>query len=635
MSATSVVASKRYASYAGTSMATPHVAAAVALLQSTRAGRTAYTPDQVSTWLQGHVTAFPAGAGPGGLPCTVSMCGPGILDLSSLPTSAPLSPTVTVRPDDAAIAVSWVAGDPGGLAVTYDVETATSAGGPWTLKVDSTSATSASVAGVTNGTDYWVRVTASNSGGSSAPAVVGPVRPSAYAVLAPVATGGVERVGVTWQAPSAPPTAVTGYALRYRAVGGADWTTVSAASDAVAATLTTWPGASMPTGAYEVQVATLHDTVTVENAATDADWTPSITATVTALVNRVTVSATTLRPYRDGYQDSVVVRVATNRPGGASGSLRILNSAHVPVKIVALGSGTAWTYTWTGLSSRNLRVPNGRYYFQVYLPGTTSSPVAVPAPPSVVVASSQALKPTITQTSTVLYPVRDGYHDSITFRSTATLPSVMTWKVIRSGKVYWQTTFTRRGIAAAVYAGAKIGGGTLPAGTYALYVYAKAGEGTTTVAAKTFTVSTKKAVKTAFKVTYSAYAASKAAFYGPPEDQPQTDGVRVRLPQQSAVTFLGSLPSSVLPLASVRVAVTTSGVSGLPVRAIGYYGGDPVSPNAIRPVLVTSNVFLAPSAPTVAYIGGKLRWYVENDSSSTSSWDVSSFSISGYRWVLV
>ena len=38
-------------------------------------------------------------------------------------------------------------------------------------------------------------------------------------MLAPVATGGVERVGVTWQAPSAPPTAVTGYALRYRAVG--------------------------------------------------------------------------------------------------------------------------------------------------------------------------------------------------------------------------------------------------------------------------------------------------------------------------------------------------------------------------------------------------------------------------------
>ena len=52
-----------------------------------------------------------------------------------------------------------------------------------------------------------------------------------------------------------------------------------------------------------------------------------------------------------------------------------------------------------------------------------------------------------------------------------------------------QASFTRRLTAKAVYAGARIGGGTLPAGTYSLYVYAKGGEGTTVVNAVAFAVS--------------------------------------------------------------------------------------------------------------------------------------------------
>ncbi|MFN8157571.1 MAG: S8 family serine peptidase [Candidatus Nanopelagicales bacterium] len=630
---TTVPASASYTAYAGTSMATPHVAAAVALLQSTRVGRTPYTPAQIETQLTAAARPFTPGAGPGGANCSDAVCGAGILDLSALPTNAPLAPTASVLPDTHSLSVSWTPGDSGGLAVTYDVETSPNAPGTWTTKISGTSAASGSVTGLVDGTPYYVRVTATNSKGSATSAVVGPVTPSSYAVLSPSVVGGVERLAVTWQAPSSPPTAVTGYALRYRAVGGTDWTTVSALASDTAKTLTPWPSAALPAGQYEVQVAALHDAVTIDNAATDADWSPSLTATTTSLLNRTTVSATTLRPFKDGYQDSVVVRVATNRPGGASGQLRILNSARVPVRIVALGAASSWSYVWTGLSSRNLRVPNGRYYLQAYLPDATGALVAVANPPSVVVASSQAARPTITLSSTLLYPYRDGYKDTITVASSALVPSVMTWKIIRSGKTYWQTTFTRRGTAKAIYGGAKIGGGVLPAGTYGLYVYAKGGEGTTVVSAKVFTVYAKKAVKSAFRVTYSAYAAGQATFSAP-GNEPSTDGVRVGIPNDAAVTFLGTLPTTVLPYSTVRVTVTTY-LNNSSLRGLGFYGGAPDTPNAIRPVQVTSNSFTSPTAPTVSYIGGKLRWYAENDSTASSLWVISSFTLSGYRWVLV
>ena len=54
----------------------------------------------------------------------------------------------------------------------------------------------------------------------------------------------------------------------------------------------------------------------------------------------------------------------------------------------------------------------------------------------------------------------------------------------------------------------------------------------------------------------------------------------------------------------------------------------------IRPVLVTSDDFFSPVAPTVSYLGGALRWYVENDSADTGEWTVGSFTVAGYRYVL-
>ncbi len=83
---------------AGTSMATPHVAAGVALMQSQLT--TPLTPDQVKARLQATATPFPALAHSGAA-CTSSVCGAGILDIAAALATAPAAPaSVTATPAD-------------------------------------------------------------------------------------------------------------------------------------------------------------------------------------------------------------------------------------------------------------------------------------------------------------------------------------------------------------------------------------------------------------------------------------------------------------------------------------------------------------------------------------------------------
>ena len=72
-----VPASPSYASYSGTSMATPHVAGVVSLMLSLNP---ALTPAQVMTALKSSARAFPTGTG---ADCTPALCGAGIVDAAA------------------------------------------------------------------------------------------------------------------------------------------------------------------------------------------------------------------------------------------------------------------------------------------------------------------------------------------------------------------------------------------------------------------------------------------------------------------------------------------------------------------------------------------------------------------------
>ena len=81
-----------YASYSGTSMATPHVAGVASLMLSLNASM---TPAQVLTALRSSARAFPTGTG---ADCTVALCGAGIVDAAAaLAVAVPPIPPVTGR----------------------------------------------------------------------------------------------------------------------------------------------------------------------------------------------------------------------------------------------------------------------------------------------------------------------------------------------------------------------------------------------------------------------------------------------------------------------------------------------------------------------------------------------------------
>ncbi|MDW3216510.1 MAG: fibronectin type III domain-containing protein [Ilumatobacteraceae bacterium] len=142
------------------------------------------------------------------------------------PYGLPGAPTALIaNSGPGSAALSWTApASNGGEAITdYVVQFATSAGGPFTTFADGTSAaTSATVTGLTNATNYFFRVAAKNPAGTGTNSPLASTTPLA-APSAPTITGITPGTGFLQVAFTAPGSnggsAVTGY--QYRLDGGA------------------------------------------------------------------------------------------------------------------------------------------------------------------------------------------------------------------------------------------------------------------------------------------------------------------------------------------------------------------------------------------------------------------------------
>ncbi len=226
-------------SLSGTSMAAPHVAGAVALLLEESP---TLTPAQVVTELSSYST-----------PDVVMNAGSGSVNRLLFTRArwtppapeAPSSPrSLVVVAGVAEAALSWVAPTQSGTGslTDYLVEYSANNGSTWATFADGvTTATTASVTGLTNGTTYSFRVSAVNATGTSPAtdvvrAVIGvPTSPTALS-----ATAGAAQVALRWTAPSQNGgSEITDYVVSFSSDLGDTWSTFDdGVSTALTATVT-------------------------------------------------------------------------------------------------------------------------------------------------------------------------------------------------------------------------------------------------------------------------------------------------------------------------------------------------------------------------------------------------------------
>ena len=199
--------------------------------------------------------------------------------------SAPNAPTLVSA--GTSLLADWAApSDDGGFAVSdYDVRYCagtttycdTGTASKWTeWNPDSTSTTtSATITGLTNGTVYQVQVRAQNAKGTGAwSARAEETAGAPEAPAAPTIAPGDARLTASWTAPAANGSAITDYDVRYRKGTSGAWTEIADVTDSTAVSATI---ASLDNDhAYQVQVR-------AQNARAAGAWSPTAAATPSVL----------------------------------------------------------------------------------------------------------------------------------------------------------------------------------------------------------------------------------------------------------------------------------------------------------------------------------------------------------------
>ena len=204
----------------------------------------------------------------------VSTAGNGPWSLATTATAgAPVAPSApTLESDNASLEATWSAPASNGSSITdYDVQYSSDSGATWTEWDASTTstATTATITGLVNGTSYDVRVRAANGRGDgpwSAATTLKAGAPSAPA--APSLTSGNAQLAVAWTAPADNGSSITDYDVRYSSDSGATWSEWDASTTSTA-TIATITGLTNGT-TYQVQVR-------AANARADGKWSSSAT----------------------------------------------------------------------------------------------------------------------------------------------------------------------------------------------------------------------------------------------------------------------------------------------------------------------------------------------------------------------
>jgi predicted phage tail protein len=267
------------------------------------------------------------------------------------PRTTPDAPTaVTGIAGNAQASLTWTAPTSnGGAAITDYIVQSSTDGTNWTTFADGTSTTtSATVTGLTNGTSYTFRVAAANAAGNSsystASAAVTPVT-TAGAPTAVAGTAGNTQVSLIWTPPtSTGGTAITDYIIQ-SSTNGTTWTTF--ADDTSTAASATVTGLTNGTS-YTFRVAAVNAVGAGSYSTASSSVTPMTTAeaptAVTGAAGAAQVALTWTAPTSNGGAAITDYVIQSSTDGSTWTTFADGTSAATSATVTGLSNGTAYTF---------------------------------------------------------------------------------------------------------------------------------------------------------------------------------------------------------------------------------------------------------------------------------------------------
>jgi titin len=259
---------------------------------------------------------------------------------------------------DASATLTWSAPTSGGAAITdYVIELSQDNGATWNeFSHAASSATSATVAELTNGTSYVFRVAAINSEGAGAfstqsVAVTPRAVPSAPSAL--TATAGNQAVTLAWIAPASNGATLTDYLVQYSSNSGSSWTTFA---DGVSASISVNVTGLTNGTSYVFRVAAVNSVGTGAFSGTSVSITPlTLPGAPTSVVGTygdASVALTWNAPASNGGASITDYDVQVSSTNGASWiSFAHSASADRSITVTGLTNGTSYIFRLAATTS--------------------------------------------------------------------------------------------------------------------------------------------------------------------------------------------------------------------------------------------------------------------------------------------
>ena len=363
------------------------------------------------------------------------------------------------------------------------------------------------------------------------------------------------------------------------------------------------------------------------------------------LAAAVTLSDHAVYPARDGYRDAVAISIHSTTSVAAwlpvSGAIEVLHAGRTVLRIPVVRSNQV--VSWNGKLGA-ATVP-GTYLIRVREKGPEGA-TRLSASLPLTVAQTRVTGAAIAVSATSVFPVVDGYRDSVKFstagssnigRLIAVTGSV---QVLEGTRVLWSTPVRSTGAASVVWNGRDHG--AVHPGTFIARVTLRGPDGPAATSATHIVVSAKSMKPVSFSVAMTAAAAydnmATGSFWaGVTSGSQWLWGCDYSGCATDIAYYSWPLPASSAGYRAVVVHTCTSATDYQPVARFAY---TLPSGTILDPVWGLGNdypscYYPTTAAPAGAFNGRTLNWLVGNiDNAYLSYWSVDYFEITGIRYVL-